>query len=102
MSNFSSIGVSVCEITHDCRVTCQFPLCRRPGVHTGHMKDTAAPAQAPGPLPAALAAALAAFERHLGSGRSLSPHTVRAYVGDIRSLLEHASREGVDTPNGLG
>ncbi len=71
-------------------------------MHTGHMKDTGAPAQAPGPLPAALAAALAAFERHLGSGRSLSPHTVRAYVGDVRSLLEHASREGVDTPNGLG
>jgi integrase/recombinase XerC len=49
-----------------------------------------------------MAAALAAFGRHLGSGRSLSPHTVRAYIGDVRSLLEHARREGVDAPDGLG
>jgi integrase/recombinase XerC len=49
-----------------------------------------------------MAEALAAFERHLRSGRSLSPHTVRAYAGDITSLLEHASHHGVDTPAGLG
>jgi integrase/recombinase XerC len=66
------------------------------------MKDAGKSAEPPGPLPPAMAAALAAFERHLRSGRSLSPHTVRAYTGDVRSLLEHASREGVDTPNGLG
>src|SRR6266487_395737 len=34
----------------------------------------------PGVLPPPLAAALAAFERHLRSERSLSPHTVRAYA----------------------
>ncbi|MGH7041618.1 MAG: tyrosine recombinase XerC, partial [Acetobacteraceae bacterium] len=39
-----------------------------------------------------LAAALAAFERHLRSERSLSPHTVRAYVGDAVSLLDHLAR----------
>jgi integrase/recombinase XerC len=49
-----------------------------------------------------LAAALAGFERYLRAERSLSPHTVRAYTGDIRSLLEHACRDGVRTPDGLG
>src|SRR4029077_16919138 len=53
-------------------------------------------------LPSALAGALAAFVRHLRSQRSLSPHTVRAYAGDIASLLAYASGQGVDTPDGLG
>ncbi len=66
------------------------------------MKDAGELAEPPGPLPPAMAAALAAFERYLRSERSLSPHTVRAYVGDISSLLEHASRQGVDAPEGLG
>jgi integrase/recombinase XerC len=52
-------------------------------------------------LPPALAAALAGFERHLRAERSLSPHTVRAYGGDIASLLEHASHHGVSAPDGL-
>jgi integrase/recombinase XerC len=55
-----------------------------------------------GPLPPALAAALAAFERHLRSERSLSPHTVRAYAGDIASLLGYASDQGIGTPEELG
>jgi integrase/recombinase XerC len=38
---------------------------------------------------------LAAFDRHLAAERGLSPHTVRAYTGDVRSLLEHASRSGL-------
>ena len=62
----------------------------------------AGPAEPPGPLPPAMAAALAAFERYLRSERSLSPHTVRAYAGDVTSLLEHASRQGAATPEGLG
>ncbi len=53
------------------------------------------------PLPAEMAAALAAFERHLRAERSLSPHTVRAYLGDVTSLLEHAHRAGVQAPDGL-
>jgi integrase/recombinase XerC len=53
------------------------------------------------PLPPELAAALAAFERHLRAERSLSPHTVRAYLGDVSSLLEHAHRAGVQAPDGL-
>ena len=54
------------------------------------------------PLPPELADALAAFERHLRSERSLSAHTVRAYLGDIGSLLEYASHQGVGTPRDLG
>ena len=42
-------------------------------------------------LPGPLAAALADFERHLASERGLSAHTVRAYLGDISSLLNYAA-----------
>ncbi len=65
------------------------------------MKEAGGPAGAGGPLPPRLAAALAAFERYLRAERSLSPHTVRAYTGDIRSLLEHASGNGIQTPKDL-
>jgi integrase/recombinase XerC len=47
------------------------------------------------PLPPALAAALEDFVAHLRFERDRSPHTVRAYRGDVRSLLEHAARRGV-------
>jgi integrase/recombinase XerC len=46
-------------------------------------------------LPRGLAAALATYERYLAAERGLSPHTVRAYLTDIRSLLEHAAARGV-------
>jgi integrase/recombinase XerC len=49
-----------------------------------------------------MTSALAAFERHLRSERSLSEHTVRAYLGDIRSLLEYTSRQGASRPADLG
>jgi integrase/recombinase XerC len=55
-----------------------------------------------GPLPPALAAALAAFGRHLRSERSLSPHTVRAYIGDVSSLLGYAGDRGIAAPEELG
>ena len=45
-------------------------------------------------LPEDLAAALHAYERHLVSERNLAPHTVRAYVGDLTDLLDHAARLG--------
>ena len=52
-------------------------------------------------LPAALSAALAEFGRHLAAERALSRHTVRAYQGDIQSLLEYAGRRGVVDPGSL-
>lgn len=99
MSNFSSIGVSVCEITDDRLSPGLFRARGGLVVQTGPMTDARAAAD---PLPPAMAAALAAFERYLRSERSLSPHTVRAYAGDIRSLLEHANRNGVQAADGLG
>ena len=53
------------------------------------------------PLPERLAERLATFERHLAAERGLSPHTVRAYLGDIRSLLEHAGQDGLADVAGL-
>jgi integrase/recombinase XerC len=38
---------------------------------------------------------LAGFGRHLAAERGLSAHTVRAYVGDVGALLEHASTGGL-------
>ena len=43
-----------------------------------------------------MGAVLAAFERHLASERGLSPHTVRAYIGDTASLLGYAADDGCE------
>jgi integrase/recombinase XerC len=45
----------------------------------------------PEPLPGALDAALAAFRCHIEAERGLSRHTVRAYIGDVSSLLRYAA-----------
>jgi integrase/recombinase XerC len=47
-------------------------------------------------LPEPMAAALAAFDRHLALERGLSAHTVRAYAGDIASLLGYAAADYCD------
>ncbi len=52
-------------------------------------------------LPEPMAQALADYERHLVSERDLAPHTVRAYLGDLASLLDHAHRLGLDDPGEL-
>jgi integrase/recombinase XerC len=46
-------------------------------------------------LPEEFAVALAAYERHLVSERDLTPHTVRAYLGDLSSMLAHAAALGL-------
>jgi integrase/recombinase XerC len=46
-------------------------------------------------LPEPLVRVLGDYERHLRSERDLTDHSVRAYVGDIAGLLEHASRLGI-------
>ncbi len=38
---------------------------------------------------------IAAFARHLQVERSLSAHTIRAYLGDLESLIEHLEAIGV-------
>ncbi len=45
-------------------------------------------------LPPRLAAAVEGYERHLRLERNRSPHTVRAYVGDVVPLLDHLARLG--------
>ncbi len=35
------------------------------------------------------------YERHLTAERDLTPHTVRAYLGDVAGLLDHAARLGL-------
>ena len=48
-----------------------------------------------------MAAVLHDFEVHLRDERDLSEHTVRAYLGDLASLVEHAHRMGRDDPAGI-
>ncbi len=49
-------------------------------------------------LPPGLARAREEFANHLTFERDRSPHTVRAYDGDLASLLGHAARMGVAVP----
>lgn len=66
------------------------PASRRPAPR----RDSGAAADL-APLPPALGEALEAFRRHLALELSRSAHTVRAYTGDVASLLDHAARRGV-------
>lgn len=49
-------------------------------------------------LPEPMARALADYERHLVAERDLTPHTVRAYLGDVAGVLEHGRRLGLTDP----
>jgi integrase/recombinase XerC len=52
-------------------------------------------------LPDPMRTAVDAFAVHLAAELNRSPHTVRAYVGDVVSLLDHATRMGATTPADL-
>ncbi len=52
-------------------------------------------------LPVAMRDAVDEFGRHLARVDNRSEHTVRAYVGDVISLLHHAARTGHRTPADL-
>ena len=52
-------------------------------------------------LPPSLGDAAGAYERYLRAERGLSPHTVRGYLGDAVSLLDHAARRGAQDAAGL-
>ena len=48
----------------------------------------------PSELPEPMARVLGEYERHLSAERDLTAHTVRAYLGDVGGLLDHATRLG--------
>jgi integrase/recombinase XerC len=52
-------------------------------------------------LPAAMRAAVDEFGLHLARVDNRSAHTVRAYVGDVVSLLDDAARQGCAEPSDL-
>ncbi|MDG4823592.1 tyrosine recombinase XerC [Asanoa sp. WMMD1127] len=52
-------------------------------------------------LPQAMREAVDEFARHLSHVENRSTHTVRAYVGDVVSLLDHAARMGAAAPADL-
>lgn len=52
-------------------------------------------------LPPALAGAIADFAVHVRDERHRSEHTVRAYLGDVRSLLQFVSTRGCESPEGI-
>lgn len=66
------------------------------GARLGHGRGVTSATAVPS-LPSALAEAHEAFVEHVRDERGLSVHTVRAYAGDIRSLLDHAVRMGGST-----
>lgn len=49
----------------------------------------------------AFAGIFAQYEEHLRSQRNLSEHTIRAYIGDLTSLAEHAQRMKISEPSAL-
>ncbi len=70
------------------RPSARRPSARRPSARSPTAPNPPRPGQA----------AIAEFERHVAAERGLSPHTVRGYVGDARSLLVHADQCGVTGP----
>ncbi|MCV2488968.1 tyrosine recombinase XerC [Geodermatophilus sp. YIM 151500] len=58
-------------------------------------------AQTRAALPPALAEVVDGYEEHLRAQRDLSGHTVRGYVSDAVSLLDHLARRGGAQPHDL-
>ena len=52
-------------------------------------------------LPPGLARAIDAYERHLRLEKNRSPHTVRAYVGDVVTFLDHIAKLGGRSPQDI-
>jgi integrase/recombinase XerC len=58
--------------------------------------------QPPSDVPRDLSDALVDFEVHLHDERNRSEHTVRAYLGDVRSLLRFVAERGCEVPSAIG
>ena len=58
-------------------------------------REGTGPAAATGPEDPGTTAVLADFAAELLTARGLSPHTVRAYLGDVRHALDFARRRGL-------
>ncbi len=69
----------------------------REGIGCGKVVDVNAERAPGGAGPAWAEPTLAAFARHLQAERDLSAHSVRAYLGDVRSLLTHVQSVLEDT-----
>jgi integrase/recombinase XerC len=52
-------------------------------------------------VPAAWAEDIDAFRRYLGAERDYSEHTLRAYLGDVGSLIGFAASRGAESPGDL-
>ena len=72
--------------------------CADPAGVTGGAGGAGRAPERPPALEPAAARALDGFLRHLSAERGLSSHTVRAYRGDVTSLLDHAARLGRGDP----
>jgi len=77
------------------QASASLPVSGRRLPHTEVMATQDASTRDEPELPQPLAAGLAAFRRHLASERGLSPHTVRAYLGDVSGLLRYAADDHI-------
>lgn len=76
---------------------CEFPCSEEGDAYNGLVPEAAA-----GELPAWVEREVAAFTSWLSFEVVRSPHTVRAYRTDVRSLLAHGAREGASAADDVG
>jgi integrase/recombinase XerC len=77
----------------DARVGARARARARGGGDAGTSAGEGGSVEVEGSLPGDLAEARRAYERHLALERALSPHTVRAYLGDVDGLLHTVARD---------
>lgn len=68
------------------------PAVGTPSWHGGRVSET--PTSGPAPTPSWVATAVGDFAEHLERERDRSEHTIRAYVGDVRTCLTWCAEQG--------